>query len=463
MTHFNKKPQVCSLILASLLAVQSSAQIPATLPEKIITNMASSNTAMHDVQVNCDMIETDIMIPCDQDAMRKGEDAPPQECPGTLKAIVWDNGERPPYTPNASESWLYVEEPYGGNITLSLGSGTKDPDVVIANDVDAGPNGQPDYVIAVVYTLEVTQPQQWSGTYYQPFGTGTSDVYLSTYDVFLIAGGGVNVIPREGPVMLNFSPAGSGPCRDGNPHIDMWTNANNPINNLPSLREIAICWSEGYSSTAMVTPPLTWVVLTSNPSDLWYTYGDINNISGIPSVKVQRKPNDGYTDIACYTDVTNNDNHVVIAYNQLLTTGTSFLVEDNVPSAGSIASIPLPNGNALITKIEAMSQNDPNDGDIDWEVVATQSGQAYGHAYQGGSIATEHLSGNYSGLDSKAPAVAAGPGPMINNNIGNLRYAAGFRPIDYNDCYAYPDIIARGIDVYGGGSSGDFQVNTNPV
>lgn len=75
-----------------------------TLPDHIIANLVI-NDNIHDVIINCDMLET-----------RKTDGRK-----GTIKAIAWDNGERFLVTGGTSQSWLYVEDAMGHSKTISLG------------------------------------------------------------------------------------------------------------------------------------------------------------------------------------------------------------------------------------------------------------------------------------------------------------------------------------------------------
>jgi hypothetical protein len=438
-----KKTIIFGILLIGLNMMKTSAQT--ITPTTIATLPGITN--FHDVIINCDMLE----VP----------DADLDVSP-TVKAIVWDNGERFNTTGSQSESWLYFEDQAGYSQIISLGQDAKQPDVVIANDCEPGDGGTPDYIIGVVYIREL-------GTSYS-----TGDVHLTTYAVFNAGTALMTVVPwNTSGVISGTPPVTQYGNWDGNPHIDMWTNTGTLVNGLPSLREFAISWAEGYTYTACGTPP----PYTSSASQgkLFYSYGDINNpSSAITNMAASSIVCNGMNDVACFYNPEDGTGQMAVLTYGVAGCSSSGLYALEVSKAATSISggVQLSTDPPMITRVEAMSQYNPSAGaHSKWLVVASmpQSGSSPAFPWEVYSYDdlsnVNFLSTNYSGgtMDVKSPAVAGGVGPVFNgSNIGNTDFITGYYPRDYSNSIG-TRIYSRAVDVYTGTMSTELQVNNNAV
>ena len=116
--------------------------------------------------INCDMLQ------------RSGEDV--------LKAITWDNGTRPPLPPGGTlscanaapginQAYVYIEDWVGNQLTFALQSRSKQPDIVLADDMQ---NPGVDYYIGVVYVMG---PNSFTTFWPNPYTQFNQTVWLDVY------------------------------------------------------------------------------------------------------------------------------------------------------------------------------------------------------------------------------------------------------------------------------------------
>ncbi|MBS1738939.1 MAG: T9SS type A sorting domain-containing protein, partial [Bacteroidetes bacterium] len=405
---------------------------------------------VHDVVINCDMLETG------SDEVDNGR--------GTFKAIVWDNGERFNTTGGIAESWLYVEDHVGHVQMLSLGMNIKQPDVVIANDIDRRDANTPDFIVGIVYVEESPALGYIAGM-----------VMMRTYGVYNAGTPGM-VVALLQQVKLGKNPSNTAHGNvDGNPHIDMWTNTGYLVSGLPSLREFAVCWSEGYQYQNCYTPPN--YSYTKQPGNLMYSWGDINNIGTAFSNVVNTKYLcNGMSDIACYYNAEAMQQYSVITFGSGIPCvgEVGLYANEDIPKTTAIFPagnlVVLNNDPPKVTRVEAMNQYDQSAGLVSkWVVAASMPQVGAGFPWEVWSYDDRSnvnpLSANYTGssADVVSPAVAAGVSPTLSGNIGNRQYTTGYYPRDYNTG-TYHDIWSRSVDVFSGLMSGtELQVNNAPV
>ncbi len=370
-----------------------------------------------------------------------------------LKAITWDNGTRPPIpgvntiscanaAPGTNQAYVFVEDWVGNQLIFNLPADPKQPDIVLADDMQ---NPGVDYFIGVVYvkganafsTISPSYTQFGQDVYYDVYrltNTGTAGMAVTLYHSTQISNGGIDLVIHQ-----------------GHPHIDMWSDIFNPINGLPSMHRYALSW--------------TGIDPVTSDSLVFYYYDDIVNIppSVPPAFSLPRKAT--MADIACHTTP---DGDEIINFASSFNRPNS-LVYTSVNTSSGIVSAPLllDTNIAIFPRIEAMSQSQP--GLATWQVVAPIQNAFFNPLWQVFSYndlnigMPEWLSdSNVLGMntDYKAAAVAAGVGTSVSGDIGNTQYTTGFY-----DWFTKQNIYSRAIDVNSGWTIDPnfYQVNNNTL
>ncbi len=376
-----------------------------------------------------------------------------------LKAITWDNGTRPPIpgintiscanaAPGTNQAYVYIEDWVGNQLTFALQPQSKQPDIVLADDLQ---NPGVDYFIGVVYVvgnnvIQLNTPPPPQLPYYTQFG---QTVYFDVYRLTNAGTAGMAVTLYHS---TQISPIGGLNidlvAHQGHPHIDMWSDAASPINGLPSMHRYALSWTQTLTDTLV-----------------YYYYDDIATIPpSIPTAfSLPRRAT--MSDLACHTTP---DGDEIINFASSFNRPNS-LVYTCVNTSAGIVSTPLllDTNIAVFPRIEAMSQSQP--GLATWQVVAPIQNAFFNPLWQVFSYndlnigMPEWLSdSNVLGMntDYKAAAVAAGVGMSISVDVGNTQYTTGFY-----DWFTKQNIYSRAIDVNSGWTIDPnfYQVNNNTL
>jgi hypothetical protein len=413
--------------------------VPPTLTETSVAPLTAY--PCFEPVINCDMLH------------RGGNDV--------LKAITWDNGTRPPIpgintiscanaAPGTNQAYVFVEDWVGNQLIFTLPTDSKQPDIVLADDMQ---NPGVDYFIGVVYVTgpNILQPLPTTPPSYTQNG---QKVNLDVYRLKNAGTAGMAVTLHysyQVPWLPTY-PLGDIDlvAHQGHPHIDMWSDVGNPINGLPSMHRYAISWTQNDINGNSVAR---------------YFHDEIANTPPFP-LPFYNLPVKAYmSDVACHTTPdgdeiinigTSDNGWKHLFYNAVNTTlgtiSTPLLLDTNV---------------AIFPRIEAMSQAQP--GSVTWQVVASIHNPFFNPNYQVFSYndlnvgAPEWLSdSNVLGFntDYKAAAVAAGTGMSISGDIGNTQYTTGFY-----DWFTKQNIYSRAIDVNSGWTIDPnfYQVNNKPL
>ncbi len=403
--------------------------VPPTLTETPVAPLTVYNC--FEPIINCDMLH------------RGGDDV--------LKAITWDNGTRPSLSgispscanaaPGNNQAYVFVEDWVGNQLTFALQPHSKQPDIVLADDMQ---NPGVDYFIGVVY---VVGPNTFST--FSPYTQFFQDVYFDVYRLTNAGTAGMAVTLYHSTqispsVGFNIDLV----AHQGHPHIDMWSDAASPINGLPSMHRYALSWTQTLTDTLV-----------------YYYYDDIATIPpSIPTAfSLPRRAT--MSDLACHTTP---DGDEIINFASSFNRPNS-LVYTCVNTSAGIVSTPLllDTNIAVFPRIEAMSQSQP--GLATWQVVAPIQNAFFNPLWQVFSYndlnigMPEWLSdSNVLGMntDYKAAAVAAGVGMSISVDVGNTQYTTGFY-----DWFTKQNIYSRAIDVNSGWTIDPnfYQVNNKPL
>ena len=400
--------------------------VPPTLTETSVAPLTVYNC--FEPVINCDMLH------------RGGNDV--------LKVITWDNGTRPSLSgispscanaaPGNNQAYVFVEDWVGNQLTFALQPHSKQTDIVLADDMQ---NPGVDYFIGVVYvvgsnTFSTFSPytQFFQDVYFDVYrltNAGTAGMAVTLYHSTLFSNGSIDLVNHQ-----------------GHPHIDMWSDAANPINGLPSMHRYALSWTQTLTDTLV-----------------YYYYDDIVNIppSVPPAFSLPRKAT--MADIACHTTP---DGDEIINFASSFNRPNS-LVYTSVNTSAGIVSTPLllDTSIAVFPRIEAMSQSQP--GLATWQVVAPIQNAFFNPLWQVFSYndlnigMPEWLSDSNvlsMNTDYKAAAVAAGVGTSVSGDIGNMQYTTGFY-----DWFTKQNIYSRAIDVNSGWTIDPnfYQVNNNTL
>jgi len=387
--------------------------------------------------INCDMLQ------------RSGEDV--------LKAITWDNGTRPPLPPGGTlscanaapginQAYVYIEDWVGNQLTFALQSRSKQPDIVLADDMQ---NPGVDYYIGVVYVMG---PNSFTTFWPNPYTQFNQTVWLDVYHL-TNAGTATMAATLYSSTQVKAFNSSFGDidlvAHQGHPHIDMWSDMANTINGLPSMHRFAMSWTQ-YDPSGIL-------------SNVYYIHDDITTLT--PFSSISNLPfRATMADVACHTST---DNEAIINIATSDDTG-KHLFYTSINTTLGIVSTPLllDTFPSLFPRIEAMSQAQL--GLATWQVVAqirdtltNVKWQVFG--YNDLNIGNPTYLSDIAVLgyntDFKAAAVAAGVG-NISGDIGNTQYTTGFY-----DWYSQQNIYSRAIDLNSGlPFDPDFyQVNNKPL
>ena len=320
-----------------------------------------------------------------------------------------------PYYTNATNGSFYVEDYAGHSAVVPLPFRAMQPDIVLANSPDI--SGNPGYQALVVY---------YEGTN----SSFTGDAYLEIYDL-------VNVgLPTFTPVLRGTRIRLTNFC-NGFPHIDMFSDANNPVNGLPGLHKFAIVYAENGAS-----------------GDLMLCVNEVNTPTA--SIPYIIGTNAYMPDLACLTDVGTGAEYVELAFGQgfgtpFMTTigGALYWAEYDLSwiPGSTITPAMLDPRSTYAPKIEAMSQFDRTSGAARWQIavsIATVAGRqvlGYNDLTVGGTDMSSLLAVLYpvppwTGYQAMGACVAAGIHPSYSPNIGNQQYTVGFYPWQHDSIYA---------------------------
>ncbi|HRO43547.1 MAG TPA: hypothetical protein PL009_11985, partial [Flavipsychrobacter sp.] len=289
---------------------------------------------LEDVVINCDMLQ-----------LGNDDDAP------LLKTVAWDNGVRYVVTQGWSavpQAWFWVEDGSGNSQTITLPQYSKQPDIVLGHGQFPHSSGT-SYALAVVYLVE---PNPFT----QPV---TANLYVDVYELTNVGNPSfsVNLVTSQ-PISLTGFPGifTENGDTDGNPHIDMWSDANNTVDGHPSLHELAIVWSEGYSP-GTITP-----FTPATPGAVFYTHADLFSMGGFAAsitgnTTLLNSTSSGMADVACLTDHNDMGSHKMmeIVYGDDPNAGDLYHAEVNLTLATTTTTL-LSNDRPVISRIEAMSQ-----------------------------------------------------------------------------------------------------------
>ncbi len=189
------------------------------------------------------------------------------------------------------------------------------------------------------------------------FLTFTFEAWLDIWDINNVGTPGISLTLRTPSILLSSN------C-NGFPHIDMWSDAANPVNGHPGMHEFAVVWAEG----------------TTGNLGGWFA--DVNAPSPI-GMPLTIGSNAYMPDVAAFTDMNSGDKKIKIALGQGVGTpystaygGRLFVTEYNV-SNPALTPTPITPGTlldsrpVLAPKIEAMSQYIPTAGLAQWQIAAT--------------------------------------------------------------------------------------------
>ncbi|MBS1643577.1 MAG: T9SS type A sorting domain-containing protein, partial [Bacteroidetes bacterium] len=323
-------------------------------------------------------------------------------------------------------------------------SGATQPDIVLANSPD--PNGNPGYQALIVYVIPNSSTS----------ADGTA--WLEIYDINNIGTPAISLSQRS-RTSLSFT------C-NGYPHIDMWSDAQNLTNGLPTMTDFEIVWADGIKGTLMGSsgtvnlgnmPPVS--LPTTSAADTNVYMPDVACVisndpvqGGATSRQIELAYGNGVNDIKVRTIIAANVIH-----------------EEMQESGGSWTSTSGPSTLAtyrpFAPRIEAMSQWVSGSSDAKWQIAVTNMTNQDVRGYN--NLANANLSSfTYSPPITnpifQAACVAAGVGPYWNStNIGNRQYTAGYYP------WGTPNNFSRDISVATGGiiTSAPYVINdiTQPV
>lgn len=340
---------------------------------------------------------------------------------GHLRAVAYDDY-------NTNTSYIHLEDYSGGTTTIMI-PGARDIDIALGDDW-ANPGN--DFIVLAVYNSGTTATLEgWSIS-----GTGS---------------GGLTANPT-GAASLPALATGQSYMP---PHIDMYPDPGNPIpvNGLPSYHEFGVTWAEYNGASGY---------------DVYATNGDNSSIGGWGTTYSVTSGGDGtWPDIACLWDFSANEPFAYVTYRN--SAGDIDLWEANLATTGNGLIAGGVNGGIPTEKsvrIEAMGLYDPGAGLQKYQLAFTaHTGSGILDMFSYNDIAgLFNLSAAGSGLSGGHnihPAVAAGPGMLLNGGYSNENYTVGW----YND--GTPNYFAQAIEAGSGNVNGGFpdyyEVNQNPV
>ncbi|TXH57462.1 MAG: T9SS type A sorting domain-containing protein [Bacteroidia bacterium] len=459
---------MCSLALNTAIAQPPGAAViipPTPFPEKNIAPVTSlPKPHFYQPVINCDMLEVG--------KEEIGEDGFPIR--NVLKAIAWDNGTYPGYITNTScpslcigmaspapnQSYIYVEDWNGNNITLPLPIDSKKPDIVLANDMTDPDNS---YLVGVVYMLGGNLANSYCST--PPVFTcfhylHKQMVILDVYRVSNAGTPGISITPTPIATQILADWSTFGLIQDidliayqGHPHIDMWSDNQQLLHGRPTMHRFAAVWSMGFDATQ---PML-------NISNVFGITGEIDQPATSWTPSPLLVAHDYTADVACLTETgTGNRFMEIISTNNSQLHYTEWQEIGAGTFVSSVAPTTLSNGSSsLLPRIEAMSQH--RGIGVRWQAVAVEPGIGGHQVWSYNNIAAPQvISYTYNPpLDTKGGAVAAGLGVGVGlaTDVGNQQYTTGF--FAWNDNYIFSRNIhpINGIPI----SNNFYQVNNAPI
>jgi hypothetical protein len=337
-----------------------------------------------------------------------------------IKAVAWDQGTA------SNVTRLYFEDGQGHTATYMFPG--VHPDIVLGDDRN---NPGQIYRAAVIYIR--------SGGYvvmdfYRLVGLGTPSFtvnYVSTVPL-----SNTNIGPLYNTSM--------------NPHIDMWSDANNRVNGYPGMYEFAVTWNER--------------------NNLYYNWGNIaagtlNLAIGGAQVNGSLATNGRkYCDVACYTNVATGQPLATFCTGEYVAPWSCDLVAYTLDFTSGIPSLVGTNStnfqDVMFPRIEAMNQYDPTTLATPWQIVSSEQTAVWTYNTGGTYNLTNALlpSGNF-----KSPAIAAGVGPFYGNKIGNVQYTPGY--FEWTNALHTPAYYAHVVDANSGSVTNPnyFIINSGTV
>ncbi|MBS1776359.1 MAG: T9SS type A sorting domain-containing protein, partial [Bacteroidetes bacterium] len=312
----------------------------------------------------------------------------------------------------SQQTYLYFEDGKGNTTTYKL-KGVH-PDIVLGDDRDR---------LGVDYRVAVT--------YIDPSGYPM----LAFYKLIMLGTPSFTVVPLN-VIQLSTNAAPGIYDTEPIPHIDMWSDANNPVNGYPGMYEFAVTWNE--------------------MGDVKYNWGNINagsvylpvggQLIGKPPATLYGR---AYTDVACYTNVYSGRKYATFstveplapfscnldAYTFDFTTGLPYWVSTNTFNTISV----------LFPRIEAMNQYDSVQCAVPWEIVYSGWGFAGAYNMVGNVNLTNAL---LPASNLKSIAIAAGVGHGYGDILGNLQYTPGY--LYWGGTQHAVSYFAHAIDAYSG-------------
>ena len=306
------------------------------MPDILVANTNTTDLGflepnlIDDVTVNCDMLTN-------------AADGTP------IKAIAWDERGR------SIRTHLYFEDGQGNVAIQNIDNPIigKRPDIVLGDDIRfPGVN----YRAAVIY---VAADDRVKIRFYTLTNIGTPG-FTATADALEITLGSNKQLYAHDT--------------DPQPHIDMWSDANNRItdyigNNLHGMWEWVATWSEPNGGVSYY-------------NNVWYAHGHINNsIITIPAslsgtIATVHKDRCKMSDVACYTDITTGQKIAAFVYCTPYDPNYMVVTELDMTTSGShfvSAMTVLNSAWAFFPRIESMSQYHPWIEPAKWQVVVSAS------------------------------------------------------------------------------------------
>ncbi len=384
------------IALLAMSNVGNAQFVTPTIPDQFIANVTTPSPCHDDLVVNCDMLQT------------SAGGMP-------IKAVAWDD--------RIGSTYLYFEDNAGNAAPIEQFEGLR-PDIVLADD-KFNPNN---YRAAVVYIDGGYYPHI---NFYLLTGVGTSSFTVTQ----------TGSIPLS-PNPVNHNTLGILYDSEGMPHIDMWSDVNNPnpATGLAGMYEYVVTWEEGYN--------------------IMYAYGDVstNSWNGMP-IPLPISPQKDQPDVSCYTEVNTGQRVACFVYRTANGLEVTELDMATLAHAGA-SPYTVTTKKGWIPRIESMSQYNNRIEPAKWEVVCSYGDFPTATAYNAASLGAPQDLGGLTGDDSKSVCVAAGLQFTAGaTDLGNKQYTAGIYQ------WASQNLYAREIDANVGiiTNPNYYQINTNPM
>lgn len=428
------------LAFFGIMGMSSAQVISPTIGFPQVNVSAFSAAGNDDVVTNCDMLEAPT-----------GDIERPN---GMIKAVAWSNWPGGTTTTN-SVGGFYVEDYNGNSLTQTLPVGSLHPDIVLAN-VPGNDEHPYNYQVLVVYfTFD-------NGTTTASSSSTNNVATLDIYDIADVGMPSIHLVPRQvGVPLTTFASCGW-------PHIDMWSDAQNPVDGFPGMHKFAVTFTDNY------------------PTADWYVYiNDVASFNTFATPTYLGTSNIFMPDLACLTDNTSGTPVELIEFtyadgysDPLIRTAYANRLQqveyDPALSSFTYSPIAFNNWQVFAPRIEAMSQYDSSRTRYArWEIASSQIQSTvfgvFGYNDLTGTTPTDMSSllsplypvpPNYT-YTAMGATVGGGVGPSLGTSgIGNRQYTTGFFPWQHDSVYA------RDVDVTNGTlitSASCYQINNNPT